>query len=146
MLSLAVLRKEKMLAFKAGNKSKASLISVFLSDLQLLEKEGEQITEKMIISAIASASKKARSNLKICEDSGRAEGVSQYKAEIAIYDEVVSLSSLTSMTEQEILDVVQEVGATQMSDMGKVMAKLKTDFGGRFDPSKASALIRSKLA
>ncbi len=41
---------------------------------------------------------------------------------------------------------IGEVGAGGIKDMGKVMARLKERFAGTMDFSKASGLVKAKLA
>jgi uncharacterized protein len=45
-----------------------------------------------------------------------------------------------------ITKALAEIGATKMSDMGKVMALLKPQLQGRADMSKVSAIIKAKLS
>jgi len=45
-----------------------------------------------------------------------------------------------------IADVVKELGATGLKDMGKVMAALKDRHAGQMDFSRASAAVKGLLA
>jgi uncharacterized protein YqeY len=42
--------------------------------------------------------------------------------------------------------VVAETGATQMKDMGKVMAAMKERYAGQMDFAKASAVVKELLS
>ena len=42
--------------------------------------------------------------------------------------------------------VIAETGAASVKDMGKVMAALKSGYAGQLDMSKASAMVKERLA
>ena len=42
--------------------------------------------------------------------------------------------------------VIAETGAGSVKDMGKVMAALKSGYAGQLDMSKASAMVKERLA
>jgi hypothetical protein len=48
--------------------------------------------------------------------------------------------------EEIIDDVIAEVGATSMRDLGRVMADVMPQVAGRTDGSAVSQLVREKLA
>ena len=48
--------------------------------------------------------------------------------------------------EEIIDDVIAEVGATSMGDLGRVMADVMPQISGRADGSVVSQLVREKLA
>ncbi|HEY3462533.1 MAG TPA: GatB/YqeY domain-containing protein, partial [Gaiellaceae bacterium] len=43
-------------------------------------------------------------------------------------------------------DVIAEVGATSMADLGRVMADVMPQIAGRADGSQVSQIVREKLA
>lgn len=53
------------------------------------------------------------------------------------------------LSDEEILKLVEDaiasIGATEVRDMGKVMAQLKPSLQGRADMGKVSSIIKSKL-
>ncbi len=63
--------------------------------------------------------------------------------------EILSEFLPSSMTEKEIeakvIEIISELGATGMGDMGKVMGLLKGKFSGRMDFSKASSMVKQHL-
>ena len=48
--------------------------------------------------------------------------------------------------EEIVDDVIAEVGATSMADLGRVMADVMPQIAGRADGSVVSQLVREKLA
>ena len=48
--------------------------------------------------------------------------------------------------EEIVDDVIAEVGATSMADLGRVMADVMPQIAGRADGSQVSQIVREKLA
>lgn len=88
----------------------------------------------------------------------RHESITQYKAanrlELAEKEQaeldIISLYLPEPLSETEITQLIEQaltlVGASQMSDMAKVMAHLKPQMQGRADMAKVSALIKARLS
>ena len=53
------------------------------------------------------------------------------------------MASETVLTAVE--DVIKDVNAETLKDMGKVMATLKQRFAGQMDFAKASSIVKAKL-
>ena len=53
------------------------------------------------------------------------------------------------LSDEEVVAIVQkaieDVGATSMKEMGKIMANVKKELAGRTDMSKVSAIVKSNL-
>ena len=53
------------------------------------------------------------------------------------------------MSEEEagnaISEIISEVGAESIKDMGKVMGVLKTKYAGQLDMAKAGGMVKAKL-
>jgi uncharacterized protein len=43
-------------------------------------------------------------------------------------------------------ELVTELGAASVKDMGKVMAELKTRYAGQMDMAKASGMVKERLS
>ena len=146
MLSIATLKNEKLLAIKSKNKMKSGLVSVLLGDLQLKQIAGEEFDEPVIIDLLNKSIKRNDSNVKACISGGRPDDAEQYRSENDVYRELLTLSSLTDITAEDVLEVVNQLGATSMQDMGAVMGQLKAKYSGRYNPSEASAIVRKALS
>jgi len=80
------------------------------------------------------------------EEAGRDDLVAKEEAEIAIVKaylpEPLSDEELKSLVEE----VVKEVGATSMKDMGKVMGAIKSKVGSRADGSKVNKFFKEIIS
>ena len=66
--------------------------------------------------------------------------------ELAILEEFMPSPLNEEQIEEIVDDVIAEVGATSMADLGRVMADVMPQIAGRADGSVVSQLVREKLA
>jgi hypothetical protein len=66
--------------------------------------------------------------------------------ELAVLEEFMPEPLSEEELEEIIDDVIAEVGATSMRDLGRVMADVMPQVAGRTDGSAVSQLVREKLA
>ncbi len=104
----------------------------------LAEDELPALLQKMI--------KQRQESFDIYDKAGRKDLADQERGEIAI----ISAYLPKQMTEVEVKaaidEVIGQIGAHSVKDMGKVMAALKQRYAGRMDFGKASALVKGLLA
>ena len=80
------------------------------------------------------------------EKSGREDLVNQTKKELEIIKAYLPAELSREELEKIIVDVIQEVGAVDMKDMGKVMQAVKAKTTGRADGKIINEIVKSKLA
>ena len=125
------------------------LILAAIKDRDISERSSghaEGITDNAILSLLQSMIKQRKESEKIYAESGRDDLAEREMIEI----EVISKFLPKQMDENEIDNVValsiEEIGASSIKDMGKVMATIKTKYAGKLDMSKASKIVKEKLA
>ena len=104
-----------------------------LSDADLLG-----VLQKMI--------KQRQEAVELYDKGGRAELAAQEREEIAIITSFMPQQMDEAETQAAIAEVVNEVGAAGMKDMGRVMAALKERYAGRMDFANASGVVKGMLA
>jgi uncharacterized protein len=77
---------------------------------------------------------------------GREEQAAAEERELAILEEFMPAPLGEDEIEEIVDDVIAEVGATSMADLGRVMADVMPQIAGRADGSVVSQLVREKLA
>jgi uncharacterized protein YqeY len=77
---------------------------------------------------------------------GREEQAQAEERELAVLEEFMPEPLSEEELEEIIDDVIAEVGATSMRDLGRVMADVMPQVAGRTDGSTVSQLVREKLA
>lgn len=106
----------------------------------------EPASDDEVLQILAKMVKQREESAKIYEDAGRAELAAQEREEIAIIagfqPEQFSEEKVRAVT----AEVIAEVGAQGIRDMGKCMAVLKERYAGQMDFAKASAVLKELLS
>jgi len=77
---------------------------------------------------------------------GRDEQAEAEERELAVLEEFMPEPLSEDELEEIVDDVIAEVGATSMRDLGRVMADVMPQVAGRADGSAVSQIVREKLA
>jgi uncharacterized protein YqeY len=77
---------------------------------------------------------------------GREEQAAKEEAELAVLKEFMPEPLSEDELEEIVDDVIAEVGATSLRQLGRVMADVMPQVAGRADGSVVSQLVREKLA
>lgn len=143
--------KEKLLqdfkdAMKEKNELKKNTIMMVRAAILQIEKDSQkEVSDDEILEILSKEVKKRKDSLEDITKSGREDLIKQVNDEIEIINaylpEPLSLEEL----EQIISEVIAEVGATSMKDMGKVMGLAKTKTAGRADNKTINEIVRKKL-
>jgi uncharacterized protein YqeY len=79
-------------------------------------------------------------------DGGREEQAEKEEQELAVLEEFMPEPLSEEELEEIIDDVIAEVGATSLRQLGRVMADVMPQVAGRADGSTVSQVVREKLA
>jgi uncharacterized protein len=77
---------------------------------------------------------------------GRGEQAEAEERELAVLEEFMPAPVSEEELEEIVDEVIAEVGATSLRDLGRVMADVMPQVAGRADGSVVSQLVREKLA
>ncbi len=134
-------------AMKAKDSLRKNTIQSVRTAVLQEEKDNKIVlSDDQIIGVIASQLKKRKAALPEFEKSGREDLINELKSEIKVLEsylpEQLSEDEVTHM----IQEVIDEVGATSMKDMGKVMQVMTDRATGRADNKLVSQIVRKLLA
>ncbi len=144
--------KEKLLedlknAMKEKNTIRKNVIQMVRAAILQVEKDKQiELTDEQIIEVIAKESKKRKDSLSDYEKSGREDLIKQIQEEIHILQEYLPKPLSKEELETIIEKIMQEVNATSMKDMGKVMKTAKEQIGARADGKEINEIVKAKLA
>jgi len=99
-----------------------------------------------ILGLLQSMVKQRRESIDLYEKGGRVELAQKEAEEIAVIERFLPAQMADGEMAAAIAEVVQETGAESIKDMGKVMGALKQRYTGSMDFSKASQMVKEKLA
>jgi uncharacterized protein len=102
------------------------------------EAEGTQVVKRAI--------KKRKEAIEMYEKGGRADLASKETAELKILQEFVPAEMDEATIRQKVDEVIQELGATDKKDMGRVIKEVLTRYKGLIDGKVAQKIISEKLS
>lgn len=106
---------------------------------------GEGIPEDEILQMLQSMIKQRRESISLYEQGGRLELAEQEREEIAVIERFMPVQMDELAIREAIAAMIQELGASGLKDMGRVMAALRDKFAGRMDFGKASQAVKAAL-
>jgi uncharacterized protein YqeY len=129
-------------AMKSGEKNRVGALRLVLSELQKAQKEGSS-------DELAVLRRERKRRLEAAEAfraGGREEQAAREESELAVLEEFMPEPLSEEELEQIVDDAIAETGATNIRDMGRVMADVMPQIAGRADGSAVGQLVREKLA
>ncbi len=106
----------------------------------------EPVSDEDILGILAKMVKQRQESVAIYQDAGRAELALQEAEEIEIIESFLPQQLSADEVREACVEVVKEIGADGIKDMGKAMATLKSRFAGKMDFGSASKIIKDLLA
>lgn len=133
-------------AMKEGDKQKLSVIRMARAAIKNMEIEDRKdLSDEEVIEVLAKEVKQRRESIEEYKKAGQEETVKDLKKEIEILNKYLP----EQLSKEELVDLVEEtieeVGADDMSDMGKVMGAIMPKVKGRADGSEVNKLVRDRL-
>jgi uncharacterized protein len=134
-------------AMREGDTSRRDALRLILASLQGAEKELQRgLSEEEELQVLQRERKKRLEAAEAFRSGGREERAEKEEDELDVLEEFMPDPIAEDELEQIVDDVIAEVGATSMRDIGRVMADVMPQVAGRADGSAVSQLVREKLA
>jgi uncharacterized protein len=124
------------------------LINAAIKDRDIaLRGEGEEteVSGDAILAILGKMVKQRQESARAYEEGGRLELAEKELAEIKVIEEFLPRPLSEAEADAAIDAAIEEVGASTIRDMGKVMAVLKGKFTGRMDFGKVGPEIKARL-
>ena len=143
---------EMKTAMKAADKKRVGTLRLILAALKdrdianRTEDSRELLGDDEILTLLAKMIKQREESAETYDKGGRPELAANERDEIAIIREFMPKQMDEAEAKAAAQNVIAEVGASSMKDMGKVMAALKERYAGQMDFAKASGLVKGLLS
>ena len=122
-------------------------LRLILSSLRSAEKELQRpLHDEEELQVLQRERKKRIEAAEAFRGGGRVEQAEAEEGELAVLEEFMPEPLSEDELEEIIDDVISEVGATSIRDLGRVMAGVMHQVSGRADGSTVSQLVKEKLA
>jgi len=135
-------------AMKQGDEVKKLTLRSVKAAITLSQKENndQPLSDEQIVTIIRKQAKQRQDSIAAYELGNRADLVAAEQAELAVLESYLP----TLMSEKEVREraqaVIDEVGASNMRDMGKVMGKLMAELRGKADGGLVNQVVRELLS
>jgi uncharacterized protein YqeY len=131
----------------ARDEPRRDALSLLLASLRSAEKDLQrELTEDEELQVLQRERKRRVEAAEAFRKGGRDEQAAGEEAELAVLEEFMPAPLSENELEEIVDDVIAEVGATSLRDLGRVMADVMPQVAGRADGSTVSQLVREKLA
>lgn len=113
--------------------------------LQIEKDKGIEVDDNKILEIIAKEVKTRNDSLEDFQKGGREDLVEQAKQEIAILSEYLPKQLTKEELKERIMNIINEIGATSIKDMGAVMKEAKAQIGTAADGKSINEVVRELL-
>ena len=114
-------------------------------DIELRTGTAPADDDVLVVDVLMKMGKQRRESIERYVAGNRAELADAERAELGVIESFLPKQMDDSEALAAIKAVVAEIGATNVKDMGRVMAAVKERFAGKLDMSKASGLVKAAL-
>jgi uncharacterized protein YqeY len=141
-----MLNQDMKAALKAGEKGKLSVIRMAKSAILYAEKEKlHELDDEEVIEVLFKETKKRRNDIEEYKRLGKTETVESLNQEIAILSNYLPQQLTDEEVEELVRQTINEIGATGIKDMGKVMGVVMPKMKGRADGGLVSSFVKKLL-
>jgi len=124
------------------------LINAAIKDKDIalrMEDRPDGVSSSEILQILGKMVKQRQESARAYEEGGRLELAQQELSEIKIIEEFLPRQLSDEDVAKVVEEVISDIGATSIRDMGKVMASLKETYTGQMDFGQVGAKIKSLL-
>ncbi len=133
-------------AMKEKDVIKKNVITMLRSDIKKQEIDSKsEMNDEMILELIQKQIKVKTKAIVEFEHGDRADLVEEAKREIDILSKYLPEQISQEEAIEAVKEIIADLNASTMKDMGKVMSKSKEVLANKFDMSKLSAIVKQEL-
>ena len=144
---LKQIEKDMMEALKNQEKEKAGVLRLLISKCKNKAIElGHDLSDQEVVKVLQTAAKQHKESIKMYKEGDRDDLVNAEMNELQFVESYLPAMMDEKDVRSLIQGVVQEVGATQMSDFGKVMPQVMKKGAGKIDGNIAQSIVKELLS
>ncbi len=141
--------KDAMRAKEACAVSTLRLILAALKDRDIAARgkgNSEGVSAAEILDLLQKMVRQRREAIELFEKGDRQDLADKEAEEIKVIQRFLPKQLDSDQVRGAVQEIIEELGAATIKDMGRVMAALKERYAGRMEFAKASALVKERLA
>jgi len=132
------------------DETKKKVLNTLKSEIKNLEislrPSGKELTDADIMAVIQKMIKQDKESIGLFKQGNRQDLVDNTTSEINILQEFLPTQISGDELKSVLKDIIKEVNAQSLKDMGKIMGVVKTKLAGQVDMSSVSAIIKEILS
>lgn len=143
--------KEKLLedlklAMKEKDINKKNAVQMVRTAILQIEKDKQiEVSDEQILDIISKEIKKRKESLEDFEKAGREDLIQKTNEEIKAIEGYLPAQLTDEELKEKLQEIIAELGATTMKDMGSVMKKAKEVIGAAADGKRINEMVKSLL-
>ncbi|KUK76579.1 MAG: Uncharacterized protein yqeY [candidate division WS6 bacterium 34_10] len=146
MTLLEKLRKDMLTALKSDDREKSQILKMVVANIKNAQIESDKkLTDKDVEKILRKETKKIEDSIEQYKKMGRDDLVKKEKSDL----EIIQSYLPELMSDEDIKEVVEkkieETGAQDMRDMGKVMGSVMKELEGKADGNTVKNIVQSML-
>ena len=138
-------------AMKSGDRNRINTVRAIRA--ALLEKEVSmrvggkaELSEEQELEVVMSLAKKRKDSIQQYKDAGRTDLADTEQEELTVIETYLPAQMSEAEVETAVKEIIAQVGATSMKDMGKVMGAAMKKLKGKADGGKVQSIVKSALS
>jgi uncharacterized protein len=133
-------------ALKGGDKTRVTTLRGILAAFKQVEVDTRVVLDDAgAISILTKLASQRRDSISQFDAAQRTDLADKERAELALIESYLPTPLSAEEIERLITAAIAKLGASQMKDMGKVMAELRPELMGKADLAAVSATVKSRL-
>jgi uncharacterized protein YqeY len=133
-------------AIKSREKQRLSALRMLTAELRNKEiAQKEPLTEDTVLQVIQKQVDKHQDSINQFSRAGRTDLADKERTQMNFLQEYLPEPLSKEEVSRIVVDTVEELGATGLKDLGRVMGKVMPEIRGRYDGSEVNKIAREKL-
>lgn len=140
--------KESMKAKQADRLRVLRSLKAKLMEKEISERKGGEanISNEQAVEVLMKAAKQRKESIEQFEKGGRDDLAAKEKKELEVIDDYLPKMMSEDEIRTKAINKIDELGASGMEDMGKVMGALMPELKGKADGSLISSVVKEELS
>ena len=140
------IQEDLTVAMKRGDRTTVSALRLIIAAIKQREIDTRNVlTDSEAVVILNRLSKQRRDSISQYLAASRNDLASVEENELKIIEDYLPEQLSSEEIESKVLSAIESIGAKSLKDMGKVMAKLKTELQGNADMSVVSEITKKNL-
>jgi hypothetical protein len=138
----AAMRAKDQASLRALRAIKAAILNEEVSE----GRNGQPLSEEEELKLVMKQAKQRRDSLNQFRENGREDLAATEEEELVVIERYLPQQLSEADIETKVKAIIEQVGATSMKDMGKVMGSASQQLGGQADSKTLSGVVKRLLA